>query len=92
MNTTAFRLPEVAVGENQYIPYAPAYDDGSLPGILRALAGGRVDLTGSFTDHDQYVSDVTFHARALEAGGYLLKADADAIIQRALLKFPPAGW
>jgi hypothetical protein len=84
VNTTAFRLPEVAVGENQYIPLAPSYDDGSLPGIIRALAGGRVDLTGSFTDHAQYVSDVTFHARALEADGYLLKADADAIIQRAI--------
>ena len=83
VNTTAFRLPEVAVGENQYIPYAPSYDDGSLPGGLRSVAGGHVDLTGSFTDHAQYVSDVTFHARGLEAGGYLLKADADAIIQRA---------
>ena len=83
VNTTAFRLPEVAVGENQYIPVAPSYDDGSLPGTLRALAGGHIDLTGSFTSHAQYVSDVTFHARALEAGGYLLKADADAIIQRA---------
>ena len=83
VNTTAYRLPEVAVGENQYIPYAPAYEDGSLPGTIRALAGGRVDLTGSFTSHAQYVSDVTFHARGLEAGRYLLKADADAIIQRA---------
>jgi hypothetical protein len=83
VNTTAYRLPEVAIGENQYIPYAPSYDDGSLPGTLRALAGGHVDLTGSFTSHALYVSDVTIHARALEAGGYLLKADADAIIQRA---------
>ena len=83
VNTTAFRLPEVAVGENQYIPYAPSYDDGSLPGILRALAGGHVDLTGSFSDHAQYVSDVTSYALDLEAFGYLLEADADAIIQRA---------
>ena len=83
VNTTAFRLPEVAVGENQYIPYAPSYDDGTVPGIIRTLAGGRVDLTGTFTSHAQYVSDVTSHARALEAGRYLLKADADAIIQRA---------
>lgn len=91
VNTTAFRLPEVAVGENQYIPYAPSYDDGSLPGILRAVAGGHVDLTGSFTSHAQYVSDVTFHARGLEAGRYLLKADADAIIQLAQWKFVPPG-
>jgi hypothetical protein len=83
VSTTAFRLPEVAVGQNQYIPYAPSYNDGSLPGILRALAGGHVDLTDSFANHAQYVSDVTFHARELEADGYLLESDADAIIHRA---------
>lgn len=83
VNTTAYRLPEVAVGENQYIPIDPSYDDGSFLGSFRVIAGGHVDLTGSFTSHDQYVSDVTSHARTLEAGGYLLKADADAIIQRA---------
>ena len=92
MNTTAFRLPEIVVGENQYIPYAPSYDDGSLPGILRAIAGGHVDLTGSFTDHARYLRDVKLHARKLEADGYLLEADADAIIERARQKFPPAGW
>ena len=26
VDTLAYRLPEVAVGENQYIPYAPSYD------------------------------------------------------------------
>ena len=83
VNTTAFRLPEVAVGENQYIPYAPTYDDGSLPGTLRALAGGHVDLTDNFNDHELYVDEVTFHALALKAGGYLLEADANSIIQRA---------
>ena len=83
INTTAYRLPEVAVGENQYIPYDPSYADGTFLGLFRSIGGGRVDLTGSFTNHAQYVSDVTFHARGLEAGGYLLKADADAIIQRA---------
>ena len=83
VNTTAFRLPEVAIGENQYIAFDPSYNDGSTLGGLRTLAGGRVDLTGSFTSHAQYVSDITSHARGLEAGGYLLKADADAIIQRA---------
>jgi hypothetical protein len=84
VTTTAFRLPEVAVGEHQYIPFAPSYIDGSFFGILRALAGGHVDLAGNFTDHAQYVSDVTSHALALEASGYLLAADADAIIQRAI--------
>ena len=84
MNTTAYRLPEVAVGENQYIPLDPSYDDGSLLGFLRMSAGGHVDLTDSFTNHAQYVSEVTFHARGLEASGYLLESDADAIIQRAI--------
>ncbi len=51
---------------------------------FRVLAGGHVDLADSFTDHDQYVIDVTFHALGLEALGYLLEADADAIIQRAI--------
>ncbi len=84
VNTTAFRLPEVAVGENQYIPYAPSYDDGSLLGAFRAIAGGRVDLTDSFTDHSAYVRDVRSNARGLQTLRYLLKSDADAIIQRAI--------
>ena len=61
----------------------PCSIDGSLPATLRALAGGHVDLTDSFHDHELYVEEVTFHALALEAGGYLLEADADAIIQSA---------
>ena len=92
VNTTAYRLPEVAVGENQYIPLDPSYDDGSLLGFLRVIAGGHVDLTASLPKPARYIRDVKCHARALQADGYLLKADADAIIQRALLKFPPAGW
>ncbi len=84
VNTTAFRLPEVAVGENQYIPLDPSYDDGSILGFFRMAAGGHIDLTDSFTDHDKYVSDVTFHACGLVALGYLLEADADAIMQRAI--------
>ena len=83
-NTTGFRLPEVAVGENQYIPLDPTYIDGMFLGFLRALAGGHVDLTGSFTNHAQYVSAVTLHAMDLNAAGYLLTEDADAIIQRAI--------
>ena len=83
MNTTFYRLPEVAVGENQYIPIDPFYNDGSFLGFFRMLAGGHVDLTDSFTNHAQYVSEVTFHARGLEVFGYLLESDADAIIQRA---------
>ena len=83
VNTNAFRLPEVAVGENQYIPLDPTYDDGSILGFFRMAAGGYIDLTDSFDDHDLYVEDVTFHALALEACGYLLESDADAIIQRA---------
>ncbi len=84
MNTTAYRLPEVAVGENQYIPYDPTYEDGSFQGIFRAIAGGHVDLTDSFTDHEDYVMEVADHARGLQELGYLLESDADAIIWRAI--------
>jgi hypothetical protein len=83
VNTTDFRLPEVGVGEGQYIPVAPSFLDGSFLGTFRMLAGGFVDLTDSFTDHALYVSQVTSRALALKAAGYLLEADADAIIQRA---------
>jgi hypothetical protein len=84
LNTTAYRLPEVAVGENQYIPLDPSYDDGTFLGSFRVFAGGRIDLTDQFTDHTIYVRQIRSHARRLEAGGYLLKADADAIILRAI--------
>ena len=83
VDTTAFRLPEVAVGENQYVPYDPTYEDGTFLGIFRAIAGAHVDLTDSFTDHAQYVRDVAFHAQWLEAFGYLLESDADRIVQGA---------
>ena len=92
VNTIAYRLPEVAVGENQYIPLDPSYDDGSQLGFLRMAAGGHVDLTDSITNPAQYVRDVQCHARMLQDSGYLLKSDADAIIHRARQKFPPAGW
>jgi hypothetical protein len=85
VNTTAFRLPEVAVGQNQYLPLAPEYADGTFLGLFRSIAGGHVDLTGTFTDHNAYVDQITTHARALQAQGYLLEADADAIILRAML-------
>jgi hypothetical protein len=83
VSTTGYRLPEVAVGENQYIPVAPSYDDGTFIGFFRVLAGGHVDLTSTFTDHNAYVAQITSHARALQAQGYLLEADADAIIREA---------
>lgn len=83
-DTTAYRLPEVAVGENQYIPLDPSYDDGTFLGVFRMIAGSHVDLTGSFTDHDEHVSEVTYHARRLQERGYLLQTDADAIIERAI--------
>ena len=84
VNTTAYRLPEVAVGQNRYIPLDPSYDDGSFLGFFRVLAGGYVDLTDNFTNHADYVSQITYHARGLQEFGYLLEADADAIILRAL--------
>ena len=84
VGTTDFRLPEVAVGENQYIPLDLSYDDGTFLGFFRVLGGGHVDLTDTFTDHADYVSQIRFHARRLEAFGYLLEEDADTIIQRAI--------
>jgi hypothetical protein len=81
--TNDYRLPEVAVGENQYIPVDPSYLDGTFLGAFRMIAGGRVDLSGTFTDHDAYVAQVTYHARDLQSKGYLLEADADKIIERA---------
>jgi hypothetical protein len=82
-DTAAYRLPEVAVGQNQYIPLDTSYNNGSLLGFLRMSAGGHVDRTGNFTNHAAYVAGVTLHARELQALGYLLEADADAIIQQA---------
>jgi Alpha/beta hydrolase domain len=84
VDTTAYRLPEVAVGENQYIPLDPSYDDGSFRGFLRSIAGSHVDLTDNFADHADYVSQTRSHALGLEALGYLLESDADAIIHRAI--------
>ncbi len=82
--TNGYRLPEVAVGENQYIPVAPEYADGTVLGDFRVLAGSHVDLTWQFTDHNEYVNLVTAHAQALQAQGYLLEADAAIIIQEAI--------
>jgi Alpha/beta hydrolase domain len=83
IDTNSFRLPEVAVGENQYIPFDLSYDDGSFLGFFRVLGGGHVDLTDTFTDHADYVRQVAFHAWGLEAFGYLLEEDADDIIRQA---------
>lgn len=80
---TGFRLPEVAVGQNQYIPFATSYNDGTFLGTFRSIGGSHIDLTHTFTNHAAYVADVTFHARGLQGAGYLLQADADAIIQQA---------
>lgn len=83
VSTTAYRLPEVAVGQNQYIAIDPSYNDGTLAGFLRMTAGGHVDLTANFTNHAAYVAAVAWHARFLQAQRYLLPQDADAIIRRA---------
>ncbi len=83
VNTIAYRLPCVAIGENAYIPFAPAYDDGSFLGLLRALAGGRIDRTATFPSHATYVAQITQHAQGLQALRLLLPADANAIIQQA---------
>lgn len=84
VSTTGYRLPAVAVGESQYIPVAPNYDDGSFLGLLRSISGAHVDLTENITNHADYVAEVTQRAQELQALGYLLQADADEIIQRAI--------
>jgi hypothetical protein len=84
VDTTAYRLPEVAVGENQYIPFDLSYDDGTFLGFFRVLGGGHVDLTDSFTNHADYVEQVAYHAWGLQARGYLLESDAEGIVLRAL--------
>lgn len=84
VNSAAYRLPEVAVGENQYIPLDPSFNDGTFAGTLRMIAGSHVDLTSGFTNHAQYVSQVTTHAQDLLARRYLLAADANAIIDAAV--------
>lgn len=85
VSTSGYRLPEVAVGENQYIPLDPSFNDGTFLGYFRVIGGSHVDLTSTFTSHADYVSAVTTHARNLQAQGYLLVADADAIILKANL-------
>jgi hypothetical protein len=85
VDTSEYRLPVVAVGENQYIPLDGSYDDGTFLGIFRVIGGSHVDLTDSFTDHADYVAQIEYHARGLQGFGYLLEADADAIILRAIL-------
>lgn len=84
VDTLAFRLPEVAVGQNQYVAIDPSYNDGTLAGFLRMTAGGHVDLTGTFSSHAAYVAAVAWHARSLMAQQHLLPEDASAIILRAI--------
>lgn len=43
-----------------------------------------LDLTGGFTDHDEYVQLVALHAHVLVGQGYLLQSDADTIIDQAI--------
>jgi hypothetical protein len=80
IDSDRYRLPEVAVGQNQYIAFDPDYRNA---GHLRPLLGAFVDLTASITDHDAYVRQVLSLARELQDQRYLLKADADAIIRTA---------
>lgn len=80
VNTAAHRLPEVAVGERQYLGVDSAFFGVSL---LRAIAGSAIDLTGAFTSHEAYVEQVKGHVVELVAQGYLLPSDGDAIIARA---------
>jgi hypothetical protein len=82
--TLAYRLPAVAVGENRYIPYDPSFDDGTFLGMFRSIAGSHVDLSANFSSHAAYVAQITQSAYELQSQGYLLQADADAIVQAAI--------
>ena len=70
-----------AVGQEQADARNTMTDD-FLFGL--GLGGGHVDLTDSFTNHEDYVLEVAYHAWGLQALGYLLESDADAIIWRAI--------
>ena len=59
-------------------------DSDTFLGFFRVLGGGHVDLADSFTNHADYVSQIAYHAWGLQAGGYLLESDFDAIVLRAL--------
>jgi hypothetical protein len=61
-----------------------SYGTGMLSPDRESFISSDVDLAGSFTDHTDDVWQTTFHAPGLEAFGYQLEADADAIIQRAI--------
>jgi hypothetical protein len=78
--TTYYRLPEVAVGLGRYIGYDGSYESTDW---LRLLAGAFVDLSGTFTSHQQYVDQIRDHARFLRQQRYLLEADEQAIIGAA---------
>jgi hypothetical protein len=80
VTTDRFRLPEVAVGENQYIAFDKNFANTN---DLRAILGGFVDLSATFTDHAVFVKQITDSARTLQDQRYLLAADADALIQVA---------
>ncbi len=96
IETDRYRLPEVAVGQNQYVAFDPAYRGPNVvtgpaePAeptahrqALRAFFGGFVDLTDTFTSHEDYVTQITDHAETLRAQRYLLDEDAAEIIRRA---------
>jgi hypothetical protein len=85
VDTADFRLTEVAVGTNQYIAFDPTYLDDTSIGFLRALAGGFVDLTHTFSTHEEYVGGIEEHALMLLEFGYLLEPDAKAIIREAAM-------
>jgi hypothetical protein len=81
VETDRYRLPEVAVGENQYIAYDPSYD------LLRAIAGSAVDLTATFPSHEAYVERIADHAELLRQQGYLLATDV-ALLEYVAVNSP----
>jgi hypothetical protein len=83
VETTGYRLPEVAVGKNQYLALDPAFDFSTEVRFIRSIAGTFVDLTHTFATHEEYVDGTELHALTLFLDGYLLEPDAAAIIRTA---------
>jgi hypothetical protein len=78
--TQGLRMPEVAVGLGQYIAVDTRFQNTDL---LRAIGGSFVSHADQFKGHRQYVSAIVGRVKDLSSRGYLLPADATAIISRA---------
>lgn len=88
------RLPDLAVGQAQFIASDPETIHPQLPPELAPLSGNMVDLACEprpdsdtdaprFRNHGQYVSAFSQEVNRLQAQGFLLAADAEIMKERA---------